>query len=155
MPNFDDFPDLEDEMDIFESSQASKQVDARMSGDKIIQAVGDYIMKENIPIREALGISNITSQNTMVSKESLKNEIKLICGSGATYDDVVKALNHFHDVSLARKKMEAGPLDYIIEEEVGINLVDIVDIEIRLRDLMTKAGHNADVLGEESSGVVV
>jgi len=74
----------------------------------------------------------------MVSKESLKNEIKLICGSGATYDDVVKGLNHFHDVSLARKKMEAGPLGYIVEEEVGLNLVDIVDIEVRLRDILLK-----------------
>jgi hypothetical protein len=62
-------------------------------------------MKENTPIREALGIiSKVSSDNTMVSKESLKQEIKLICGSGATYDDVVKALDHFHDVSLARKK---------------------------------------------------
>jgi len=98
-------------------------------------------MKENTPIREALGIMHhVSSENTLVSKESLKNEIKLICGSGATYDDVVKALDHFHDVSLARKKMEAGPLGYIIEEEVGHNLVDIVDIEIRIRDVLHKNG---------------
>jgi hypothetical protein len=43
-----------------------------MCGDKIIKAISDYIMKENIPIREALGISNVSSLNTMVSKESLK-----------------------------------------------------------------------------------
>ena len=49
-------------------------------------------MKENIPIREALGVTTITSENTMVSKESLKKEIKLICGSGASYDEVVKGL---------------------------------------------------------------
>ena len=85
-----------------------------MCGDKIISSVSEYILKENIPIREALGIVNITSLNTMVSKDSLKQEIKLICGSGATYDDVVKALNHFHDVSLARKTGEAGALGYIV-----------------------------------------
>jgi hypothetical protein len=139
MPNFDDFPALKKEgSGILETSQASQQVDARMCGDKIIQAIGDYIVKENTPIREALGISNVSSENTMVSKESLKNEIKLICGSGATYDDVVKALNHFHDVSLARKMMEAGPVGYMVEEELGNNLVDIVDIEIRLRDFLAK-----------------
>lgn len=126
-----------------------------MCGDKIIKAISDYIMKENIPIREALGISNVSSLNTMVSKESLKQEIKLICGSGATYDDVVKALDHFHDVSLARKTQEAGPLGYIVEEEVGSNLVDIVDIEVRLRDILAKQGQNADILGGECSGVVV
>jgi hypothetical protein len=79
-----------------------------MCGDLIIVAICDYILKENIPIREALGISFISSENTMVSKESLKKEIKLICGSGATFDEVVKGLDHFHDVSLARKQLEAG-----------------------------------------------
>ena len=141
MPCFSDFPALEKEIELQESEEASKQVDARMCGDKIIQAISDYIMKENTPIREALGItSNISSDYTMVSKESLKSEIKLICGSGATYDEVVKALNHFHDVSLARKKEDAGPLGYIIEEEVGPNLIDIVDIEIKIRDVLHKNG---------------
>ena len=70
-----------------------------MCGDKIIEAISQYVLKEDIQIREALGITDVTSENTMVSKESLKNEIKLICGSSATYDEVVKGLQHFHDVS--------------------------------------------------------
>jgi len=65
-------------------------------------------MKENLPIRESLGIAYLNSENTMINKENLKKEIKLICGSGATYDEVVKGLEHFHDVSLNRKQMEAG-----------------------------------------------
>lgn len=125
-----------------------------MCGDKIIQSISQYILKENIPIREALGISNISSENTMVSKESLKKEIKLICGSGATYDEVVKALEHFHDVSSTRKQMEAGQLDYIVKEEVGLDLIDIVDIEIRLREVLQKEGKSADNLGEDSTGIV-
>ena len=63
-----------------------------MCGDKIIEAISQYVLKEDIQIREALGITDVTSENTMVSKESLKNEIKLICGSSATYDEVVKGL---------------------------------------------------------------
>jgi|APSaa5957512535_1039671.scaffolds.fasta_scaffold491368_2 hypothetical protein len=43
-----------------------------MCGDKIILAISEYIMKDNIPIREALGIINVSSENTMVSKEALK-----------------------------------------------------------------------------------
>jgi len=108
MPSFLDFPQLEHEIDIFESSLASKQVDNRMCGDKIIQAITQYILKENIPIKESLGIGYISSENTMINKEHLKKEIKLICGSSATYDEVVKGLEHFHDVSLNRKQMEAG-----------------------------------------------
>ena len=71
MPKFHDFPDVVD-LDINQSAQASKQVDNRMCGDKIILAISEYVMKENIPIREALGIINVSSENTMVSKESLK-----------------------------------------------------------------------------------
>lgn len=51
--------------------------------------------------------------------------------------------------------MEAGPVGYIVEEEIGLDLIDIVDIEIRLRDVLTKAGHNLDDLGGETPGVVV
>ena len=80
-----------------------------MCGNKIINSITDYIMKENLPIREALGIKDpVTSTNTMVRKEALKNEIKYICGSGASYDEVVKALEYFHQVSLDRKRDEAG-----------------------------------------------
>ena len=121
-----------------------------MCGDKIIQAVSQYIIKENLPIREALGIYHLSSEDTMISKESIKKEIKLICGSSATYDEVVKGLEHFHDVSLNRKQMEAGQLDYIVKGEVGTSLIDIVDIEIRLREELHKEGKNADNLGEDN-----
>ena len=74
-----------------------------MCGDKIISKISEYVIKENIKIRDALGIVKVTSENTMVNKDSLKNEIKLICGSNATYDEIMKALNHFHDLTMARK----------------------------------------------------
>ena len=90
----------------------------------------------------------------MINKELLKNEIKLICGSGATYDEVVKGLEHFHDVSLTRKQMEAGQLEYMVKDEIGPDLIDIVDIEIRLREVLQKEGKNADNLGEDTSGVM-
>jgi hypothetical protein len=64
-------------------------------------------------------------------------------------------LEHFHDVSLTRKKFEAGPVGYMVEEEIGSDNIDIVDIEIRLRDVLAKAGHNLDDLGGETPGVVV
>jgi len=90
----------------------------------------------------------------MVSKDSLKKEIKLICGSSATYDEVVKGLEHFHCVSSTRKQIEAGTLDYIVKDEVGLDLIDIVDIEVRLREVLLKEGKDADNLGGDSAGVV-
>ena len=36
MPCFNDFPALEEEIELQESEQASRQVDSRMCGDKII-----------------------------------------------------------------------------------------------------------------------
>lgn len=93
MPDMSKFTNNFDEL----SLQDSRDVDNRMCGNKIINTITDYVMKENIPIREALGIKDpVTSINTMVRKEALKNEIKYICGAGASYDEVVKALEYFH-----------------------------------------------------------
>jgi len=42
----------------------------------------------------------------------------------------------------------------MVKDEVGSDLIDIVDIEIRLREVLQKEGKNADNLGEDTSGVM-
>jgi hypothetical protein len=42
----------------------------------------------------------------------------------------------------------------MVKEEVGHDLIDIVDIEIRLREVLLKEGKNADSLGEDATGIV-
>lgn len=58
----------------------SRDVDNRMSGDKVLRILRDYIIKENLHIKEALSIKNITSDH-MVGREELKDNIKKITGS--------------------------------------------------------------------------
>lgn len=73
----------------------SREVDNRMAGDKVLRILRDYIIKENMHIKDALGISNITT-DYMISREQLKDSIKLITGAQASYDDIMKALDYFH-----------------------------------------------------------
>lgn len=58
----------------------SRDVDNRMSGDKVLRILRDHIIKENIHIRDALQIKNITSDH-MVSRDVLRTAIKKITGS--------------------------------------------------------------------------
>ena len=51
-----------------------------MSGDKVLRIMRDHIIKENVHIKDALGINNITS-DYMVSRETLKDAIKKITGA--------------------------------------------------------------------------
>ena len=74
----------------------SVQVDNRMSGEKVIRILSSYIIKQDIPIRQALGISQeITSEHHEVNKAELKDNIVKVVASHASYDDVVKALDYF------------------------------------------------------------
>ena len=89
---------LDDSLNIDES----RDLDNRMSGDKILRILRDYIIKENITIRAALGIRNITNE-VMISKDYLKDQIKKIVGQEATYYEIMKALEHFHKISFEKK----------------------------------------------------
>ena len=81
----------------------SLEVDNRMSGDKVLRILRDYIIKENKHIKDALEITGITSDH-MVSRQNLKEAIKKITGALASYDEINKALDHFHSVSLEKKQ---------------------------------------------------
>ena len=121
----------------------SRDVDNRMAGDKVLRILRDYIIKENLHIRDAMGIKNITSDH-MVSREELKQNIKKITGNQASFDDIMKALDHFHSVSLDKKNerqvmnVEPGQPGYImnmnegqinVEMELRQNMINFKDIE--------------------------
>jgi hypothetical protein len=135
----------------------SREVDNRMSGDKVLRILRDYIIKENIHIKDAFGINNITTDN-MVSREVLKDAIKKITGSAASYDDIMKALDYFRSVSLEKKQerqvmnVEPGQPGYVmsrnegqmnIEQEIRSNKINFKDVELQLKDVLKKAGYKA------------
>lgn len=62
----------------------------------------DKIIKDSLHIKDALGVSFISS-DTMISREDLKNAIKKLCTPKITYDEIMKAIDHFHQVSLDKK----------------------------------------------------
>lgn len=74
----------------------------------------------------------------------MKDSIVKAVASQASYDDVVKALDYFQTVSLARKRMEAGEVAYMVEDEFGTELIDLVDIEVKLREILLKSGYDVD-----------
>lgn len=132
----------------------SREVDNRMAGDKVLRILRDHIIKENIHIKDALGIDNITT-DYMISREQLKDAIKKITGPQASYDDIMKALDYFHQVSLEKKQerqvmnVEPGQAGYImhrnegqinIEQELKTNKINFKDVEQQLKDVLKKAG---------------
>jgi DNA-binding phage protein len=91
-----------DEQDESLNIDESRDVDNRMCGDKIMRELRDKIIKDSLHIKDALGVSFISS-DTMISREDLKNAIKKLCTPKITYDEIMKAIDHFHQVSLDKK----------------------------------------------------
>lgn len=83
----------ENEMDL-DGMLNAEDVDNRMSRDKIVRILRDSIMKENKSIRDALGIADV--EGDMVNRDLLKDSIKRITGSEASYDDIMKAMDYFN-----------------------------------------------------------
>ena len=71
----DDRLSLDDSLNVDES----RDLDNRMSGEKILRLLRDHIIKENITIRQAMGIHSITNE-VMVKRDFLKDQIKKIVG---------------------------------------------------------------------------
>mmetsp|Transcript_30174 Transcript_30174/g.46118 ORF Transcript_30174/g.46118 Transcript_30174/m.46118 type:complete len:117 (-) Transcript_30174:3991-4341(-) len=80
----------------------SRDLDNRMCGDKVLRLLRDHIIQQNTHIKTALGVTSITS-DVMMDKDVLKNKIKSIVGVGALYDEIMKALDHFHKVSFEKR----------------------------------------------------
>lgn len=81
----------------------SRDVDNKLKGEKILGLLKDTIIRQNVHIREGLGIRNITS-DIMISREVLKDRIKKMVREEATYEEIMKALDHFHSVSVDKKQ---------------------------------------------------
>lgn len=117
----------------------------------------DHIIKENLHIRDALGINCITS-DYMIPRETLKDAMKKITLGQASYDEIMKALDHFHQVSLDRKQeknvmnVEPGQQGYTmniiegqvdVDEEIRTGMINFKDVEVQLKDVLKKAGYKA------------
>jgi len=141
----------------------SLEVDNRMSGDKVLRILRDYIIKENKSVKDALEITGITSDH-MVSRDVLKMAIKKITGAQASYDEIIKALDHFHSVSLEKKQEkqvgvgEPGQPGYIMnrvegqinfEQEIKKDKINFKDVELQLKDVLKRAGYKAPTQTKE------
>jgi hypothetical protein len=141
----------------------SMEVDNRMSGDKVLRILRDFIIKENKHIKDALEITGITSDH-VVSRQNLKEAIKKITGAQASYDEINKALDHFHSVSLEKKQdkqmgvNEPGQNGYTLnrvegqnnfEQELKSNKINFKDVEMQLKDVLKRAGYKAPTQQKE------
>jgi hypothetical protein len=124
-----------------------------MCGDKVLRILRDHIIKENLHVKQALQVTSITS-DFMVDRDWIKNKIKLITGGQATYDEIMKALDHYHRISFEKKQerqvmnVEPGQPGYImnrnegkpqqIQMEVAENSINFRDIEIQIKDVLKK-----------------
>jgi hypothetical protein len=73
-----------------------------MCGEKVLRILRDHIIKENLHIKHALKFKDITTDK-LVDRDELKDTIKSITGAECSYDEIMKALDHFHAVSLEKK----------------------------------------------------
>lgn len=91
-----------EELDDDEAKNAG-DVDNRMSREKIIRIIRDHIMRENIPIREAIGLE-VSHEGMKADLDTLKEAIKRVTGPQASYHDIMKALDFFHNVAVEKEK---------------------------------------------------
>ena len=90
-------------------------VDNRMSRDKIIRILRDFVIQENAPAREALDLR--PDEENMVDKDVFKECIKRITGSQAAYDDIVKCIMFYHELTVEKEKQLAENVVEVVESE--------------------------------------
>jgi hypothetical protein len=144
----------------------SRDLDNRMCGEKVLRILRDYIIKENKHIKEALNFKNITT-DCLVDRDELKDTIKGITGADCSYDDIMKALDHFHSVSLEKKQerqvmnVEPGQEGYImnrneasadIVKEIKSNQINFKDVEVQIKDVLKKQNYKAPNQARERGG---
>lgn len=146
-------------MDDGDLGDESRDLDNRMCGEKIIRILRDYIMKENLHIKAAFGIDDITTDH-YIDRDKLKDQIKAITGAESSFEEIMKALDHFQKVASDKKKekkaMEVdkpGSAGYIMNRYDGAdqNIADLIrqnkmnfrDLEVQLKDVLKKQGYKA------------
>jgi hypothetical protein len=78
-------------------------VDNRMSREKIIRIIRDHIRRESISVREAIGLAD-DHEGPKADLDLLKEGIKRVTGPQASYHDIMKALDYFHNVAVEKEK---------------------------------------------------
>ena len=116
-------------------------------------------MKENLHIKAAFGIDDITTDH-YIDRDKLKDQIKAITGAESSFEEIMKALDHFQKVANDKKKekkaMEVdkpGSAGYIMNRYDGAdqNIADLIrqnkmnfrDLEVQLKDVLKKQGYKA------------
>lgn len=81
----------------------SRDKDNKNKSDRVIRILRDHIIKENLTIKQTFGITNVSS-DFFIDKDELKDKIKVITKSEATYEDIIKAISHFHRLAFEKKQ---------------------------------------------------
>ena len=124
-------------------------VDNRMSRDKIIRILRDYVIKENSPIKEAMDL--VLDAEDTVDKDALKEAIKRVTGSQAAYDDILKCIMYFHTQTVEKEKLLAENVVVVDSEgseagdnkDADVKRVKFSDFELALTQALQKAGHKS------------
>lgn len=74
-----------------------------MCGERVLRIIRDYIIKENLHIKQAMELNEITS-DVMIDRDVLRRTIKKITGQQCSYDEIMKALDHFHKTSYEKQR---------------------------------------------------
>ena len=125
-------------------------------------------MKENLHIKQAFGIEDITTDH-YIDRDKLKDQIKSITGTESSFEEIMKALDHFQKVGADKKKEKKaievdkpGSAGYIMNRNDGANqnVADLVrqnkmnfrDLEVQLKDVLKKQGYKAPNQQRERGG---
>ena len=80
----------------------SRDLANKLSNEKIIRILRDHIIKENKSVKSVFGVEHVSS-DFFINKDELKDKIKAITKSEATYDDIIKCISHIHRMSFEKK----------------------------------------------------
>ena len=118
--------DESEEESVQESLNAdeSRDQDHKMCSERVIRIIRDYIIKDNISIKQCFGFEHISS-DFYIDKDELKDKIKSITKSEATFDEIIRALSYFHKLSFEKKQerqvmnVEPGQKGYVMDRNEG------------------------------------
>jgi hypothetical protein len=112
-----------------------------MGREKIIHIIRDFILMENIAIKEAIGL-NEDYEGKRASLDELKEAIKKLTGPQASYHDIKKALDFYHNITDEKeKKRKEEMADAGTEESDGEEtdqMLYIVDFEAAIHQSLNK-----------------
>ena len=119
----------------------SRDQDHKMCAERVTRILRDHIIKENITIKQCFGVTHVSS-DFYIDKDELKDKIKAIAKKDASFDEIVRALVHFHKMSFEKKQerqvmnVEPGQKGYIMDRNEGSSSLkkEIIENKINFKD---------------------